>query len=217
MPKTLRDRYEESLISLGFSQESAEYASSLLAFTPDWNHQFETGKTKGKLPRENKTTIAPSLPGMDIDNRPGKQKGDQGKQKDQSSLAISPTAVAGGNPQQGPRSRSDLKGFAMFDESSPSDLTGQCNQAEKRKQRQAQRTPEEKLADAQRSKDMAGQAVAPSANRDQAAKKAAETRKKCKTGTSKSPSTVPTTNPSGAGTGASGMGAGGGAGSGAAG
>lgn len=210
-------QFEESLSSLGFSQQAVKEVTGLLAFMPDWQRQFETGKTRGKLPRENKTTIAPSLPGMDIDNRPGKQKGDQGKQKEQTSLTVSPQAISGGNPQQGPRSRSDLKGFAMFDEPKAEDLTGQCNQEEKRKQRKAQRTPEEKVADEQRAKDMSGKPVAPSANRGQAAKKAAETRKKCKTGTSKNPSVVPTTNPAGAGTGASSIGgAGAGAGAGAA-
>lgn len=191
--------------------------AGLLAFVPNWPRQFETGKMSGKLPKENKITKAQGLPDMDIDDRPGRQKGDQGKQREQSSLSITPGIVAGGNPQQGPRSRSDLNGLAMFDESGSSSLTGQCNQAEKRKQRQAQRTPEEKLADAQRAKDMEGRAVAPSSNRGQAAKKAAETRKKCKSGTSTNRSTVPSTNPAGAGTGASGIGAGQGAGPGAAG
>lgn len=109
-----RSSFEESLSSLGFSQESSRRVANLLSTVPDWPKQFETGIQDRKLPKENKTTIAVGLPDFDIDNRPGKQKGDQGKQRKQSSLTISPIATIGGNPQQGPRSRSDLKGFAMF-------------------------------------------------------------------------------------------------------
>lgn len=109
-----KSHFEESLLALGFSEESAKQVSKMLPTVPDWPKQFLTGIQDRKLPRENKITIAPGLPDFDIDNRPGKQKGDQGKQKEQSSLSISPMVVAGGNPQQGPRSRSDRKGLAMF-------------------------------------------------------------------------------------------------------
>lgn len=183
-------------------------AEEMLVELPDWVKQFETGSTGAKVKRENKTTLAVGLPDMDIDNRPGKQYGNQGKQSEQDSQSLSAVAVPKGNPQQGPRSRSDLTGLRMFQEMPP--LTGQCNQKEKKEQRQQRRTPEQKQGDIERAKEMEGKPVAPTANRQAAAKKAAETRKKCNT---QGPgSKVPNTNPAGAG-----LGAGSGAGPGAAG
>lgn len=110
-----KSNYAEHLVSLGFSEESAQKAAKLLESQPDWDNQFLKGDTRAQLPRENKTTIAPSWPDMDIDNRPGKQKGNQGKHKDEdTSRGLSPVAIPKGNPQQGPRSRSDRKGLAAF-------------------------------------------------------------------------------------------------------
>lgn len=103
--------YGDFLVGLGFSEEQVKKVARML---PDWKNQFENNDTLSNLDRENKTTIAPSLPGLDIDNRPGKQKGDMGKHKDSSSQAIQGPAVMPSNPHQGPRSRSDLKGTAAF-------------------------------------------------------------------------------------------------------
>jgi hypothetical protein len=100
----------------GFTTESLAAVEEMLYGESPWKEQFLTGKTNEKLPRENKTTIAQGLQDMDIDSRPGRQRGNEGKQKEQSSDSISPVALPKGNPQQGPRSRSDLKGLAMFDE-----------------------------------------------------------------------------------------------------
>lgn len=100
----------------GFTTESLAAVQEMLYGESPWEQQFLTGKTTEKLPRENKTTHAQSLQGMDIDSRPGKQRGSEGKQKEQSSESIFPVSISKGNPQQGPRSRSDLKGLAMFDE-----------------------------------------------------------------------------------------------------
>lgn len=85
---------------------------------PSWENQFLTGETLEQLPRENKTTIAPSLPGFDTDNRPGKQKGSEGKNRRVDSQSLGPVALPRGNPQPGPRSRSDRRGFAAFNERS---------------------------------------------------------------------------------------------------
>jgi hypothetical protein len=203
-----KQSFPQRLSHLGFSQESLKNAEKMLVDLPNWDKQFETGNTGAETKRENVTTLAVGLPDMDIENHPGKQKGDQGKQKRQDSRSLSAVAIPKGNPQQGPRSRSDLVGLRMFAELPP--LTGECNQEEKRKQRQQRRTPEQKKGDEERAREMAGKAVAPNVNRQAAAKKAAETRKKCKT---QGPgSKVPNTNPAGAG-----GGAGSGAGSGAAG
>ena len=60
-----------------------------------------------------------SFPDMDIDSRPGKQPGSEGKQKDTEEEMLGPTALPKGNPQQGPRSRSDLTGLRMFEEAKP--------------------------------------------------------------------------------------------------
>jgi hypothetical protein len=100
----------------GFTTESLAAVQEMLYGESPWEQQFLTGRITDKLPRENKTTHAQSLQGMDIDSRPGKQKGSEGKQKEQSSESIFPVSNPKGNPQQGPRSRSDLKGLAMFDE-----------------------------------------------------------------------------------------------------
>lgn len=204
-----KSNFSERLANIGFSEESLKMAEGMLVELPDWGKQFETGRTGAKVIRENKITRGIGLPDMDIDNRTGRQKGDQGKRKEEDSASLSAVAVPKGNPQQGPRSRSDLTGLRMFQELPP--LTGECNQEEKRKQRQQQRTPQEKKGDLERAKELQGKPVAPNTNREAAAKKAAETRKKCKT---QGPgSKVPNTNPAGAGTGAGG-GAGGGAASG---
>lgn len=208
--------HAERLLALGFSEEAAFKAAELLAKSPDWDNQFLTGETLSRTPREGKKVIAQSLPGMDIDNRPGIQSGDQGKHKNRDAQGLSSVVLPRGNPQPGPRSRSDLKGLAAFEEAKEDPLTGQCNQKEKREQRQQQRSPEQQQADDKRAAEMTGQPVAPNADREAAAKKAAETRKKCKTGTSDAKPQSTTTLSSGAGSGVSsrsGSGAGGGAGS----
>ena len=102
----------------GFSKESLNKVGSLLYGELNWSGQFISGKGGTVLPRENKTTLALGLQHMDIDSRKGKQLGDEGKQKKQSSESISPVSLPKGNPQQGPRSRSDLTGLRMFDEAS---------------------------------------------------------------------------------------------------
>lgn len=209
--------HAERLINLGFSEEAAFQAAELLAKAPDWDNNFLTGETLSRTPRENKTTIAPSLPGMDIDNRPGVQPGGQGKHKNRDVQGLYPMVLPKGNPQQGPRSRSDLKGTAAFEEPKQDPLTGQCKQREKREQRQQQRTPDQQQADKERASEMTGKPVAPNADREAAAKKAAETRKRCKTGTSSAKPQSQTTLASGAGRGVSGSSgsSGSGAGSGA--
>ena len=181
----------------GFSKEALSKVEQLLYGESQWPEQFATGKTRVRLPRENKTTLAQGLTDMDIDDRPGRQPGNEGKQKEQDSEALFPVAIPKGNPQQGPRSRSDLNGLRMFQEDP---LTGQCNQKEKKEARQQQRTPEEKAADQKRATEMQGKDVAPGADRSAAAQKAAVTRKKC--GVTGGGSKVPNTNPSGAGSGA---------------
>lgn len=100
----------------GFSKKSSKEAAKMLFKQPDWGSQFRTGETHAQLPRESVTTIAPSFPGFDADNRPGRQKGDQGKQRRVHSQSVYPVSIPKGNPQQGPRSRSDVKGMAAFDE-----------------------------------------------------------------------------------------------------
>jgi hypothetical protein len=181
----------------GFTTESLAAVEKMLYGEINWPEQFRTGNTRNLLPRENKTTLAQGLTDMDIDDRPGRQPGSEGKQKEQDSEALFPVALPRGNPQQGPRSRSDLNGLRMFQEDP---LTGQCNQKEKKEARQQQRTPEEKAADQKRATEMQGKDVAPGVDRSAAAQKAAATRKKC--GVTGGGSKVPNTNPSGAGSGA---------------
>ena len=106
--------YAEVLQSIGFSQESANKVSKMLG-DGAWDRQFDKGNTGGETPKGNKTTKAQGLSTMDIDGRPGKQKGSQGKLKDNESGKLPPLATPSENPQPGPRSL-QLKGLRSFDE-----------------------------------------------------------------------------------------------------
>lgn len=110
---TERDLYD-SFVNFGFSEESAKLAAKMLYQQPNWKNQFRTGETLSQMPREEKTVTALGLSNMDIDNRAGKQKGNQGKHERHSSHGLFPVTIPKGNPQQGPRSRSDVKGMAAF-------------------------------------------------------------------------------------------------------
>lgn len=106
--------YAEIFRTLGFSEKASKRAAEMITNSPNWENQFRKGETLLQLPRENKTTLAPTLPGMDIDNRAGKQPGGQGKHPKHHSQGLTGVTVPKGNPQQGPGSRSDLKGLAAF-------------------------------------------------------------------------------------------------------
>ena len=67
----------------------------------------------------------------------------------------------------------------LYAEGQPNPLEGQCDQKQKR-ERNKQRTPAQMEADQQRAQQRRGQDTVPSAVRSEAAKRAAETRKKCK-------------------------------------
>lgn len=109
-----KSTYAERLESIGFSPKSAEEVSSMMAEI-DWDKQFESGTTGAKTKRENKTTKGVGLQNLDIDNRPGKQKGSEGKGKNESQGSIGPVSLPKGNPQPGPRSL-QLKGMRAFQE-----------------------------------------------------------------------------------------------------
>lgn len=109
-----KSNHAETFQTLGFSEEASRKAAEMLTKRPNWENQFRNGETLIQLPKENKTTLAPTLPGMDVDNRAGKQPGDQGKHAKHHSQGLTGITVPKGNPQQGPRSRSDRKGLAAF-------------------------------------------------------------------------------------------------------
>ena len=67
----------------------------------------------------------------------------------------------------------------LYAEGQPNPLEGQCNQKQKREGNK-QRTPAQREADQQRAQQRKGQDTVPSGVRSVAAKRAAETRKKCK-------------------------------------
>lgn len=69
---------------------------------------------------------------------------------------------------------------AMFAEGQKNPLEGECNQQEKRKAAKKPRSPEQAQADKARSQ--AAKGGANRGNRSEAAKKAAQTRAKCKQG-----------------------------------
>lgn len=109
-----KSKFSETLTGLGFSQDAIE---SVFAMMPEsqWDRQFETGTTGNKPKRENKTTKGVGLAGMDVDGRPGKQPGGQGKVDGDSQESLSHVAIPKGNPQPGPRSL-QLKGLRAFQE-----------------------------------------------------------------------------------------------------
>lgn len=114
-----------------FTKDSLERVQSMLQKGIDWNGQFLTGRAEEKFPIEEKTIEAESLQGMDIDARPGIQKGDQGKGKT-GSQSIRQVALPNANPQPGPRSLSSNRGLSMFEESGcPKPRKPQSQQAPK--------------------------------------------------------------------------------------
>lgn len=89
----------------------------------------------------------------------------------------------------------DFVNSLLYAENQPNPLEGQCGQKKKREQDKQQRTPAQAEADRQRAQANRGKDSIPSATRSEAAKKAAETRRKCKGGPSQParPSTGTTT------------------------
>ena len=79
---------------------------------------------------------------------------------------------------------------AMFAEGQKNPLEGTCGQRKKREAMKQPRTPLQAQADRARSQQQQGRAQGSSATRSEAAKKAAETRRRCKGGGS---STGPST------------------------
>jgi hypothetical protein len=66
---------------------------------------------------------------------------------------------------------------------------GQCGQKKLREQAKGPRTPAQEQADQARSQALGGKSVGANANRSEAAKKAAETRRRCKGLSGSAPST----------------------------
>jgi hypothetical protein len=78
----------------------------------------------------------------------------------------------------------------LYAEGQRNPLEGQCGQKKLREQAKKPRTPAQEAADQARAQAQRGRSNVSSATRSEAAKKAAETRKKCKGGAS---TTGPTT------------------------
>jgi hypothetical protein len=100
----------ESLKSMGYSEEiSAQVADMLYGESPNWKQQFKTGNP-GKNNQQNyqkdpwfqRNNDRPA----DIDSRPGKQKGNQGKQavNDDSEMLSAPS-LPRSPAQPGPTSK----------------------------------------------------------------------------------------------------------------
>ncbi len=68
----------------------------------------------------------------------------------------------------------------LYAEGQENPLEGQCGQKEKREQQRKPRTPAQQQADQQRAQASTGKNRVPSATRSEAARRAAETRKRCK-------------------------------------
>jgi hypothetical protein len=107
--------YSDSLKGLGFSEESADFVAQMISDS-EWAKQFETGSMKGPSNNGGGTIKAKGLSNLDIDSRPSKQKGNQGKvTQDGGQEGLMPAALPKGNPQPGPRSI-EQKGFKAFQE-----------------------------------------------------------------------------------------------------
>jgi hypothetical protein len=68
----------------------------------------------------------------------------------------------------------------LYAEGQVDPLEGTCGQRKKREQNKTQRTPEQAQADKQRAQHQQGRDTIPAGVRSEAAKKAAETRRRCK-------------------------------------
>lgn len=79
----------------------------------------------------------------------------------------------------------------LFAEGQINPLAGQCGQKKKREAMKQNRTPAQQAADRLRSQQQRGKNQTSSATRSEAAKKAAETRKRCKKGGSTTGPTSP--------------------------
>ncbi len=75
----------------------------------------------------------------------------------------------------------------LYAEGQENPYEGQCGQKKLREQRQRPRTPAQEQADQARSQALRGK-TAPSTNRSESARKAAETRRRCKGSTTSSQS-----------------------------
>lgn len=75
----------------------------------------------------------------------------------------------------------------LYAEGQQNPLEGECGQAKKRKSMKQARTPAQQQADKARAQASSNKDVVPSAVRSEAAKKAAETRKRCKGASSAPP------------------------------
>jgi hypothetical protein len=112
--------HSESLQSLGYSEDTVNTVLDILyGESPDWKQQFKTGDPGKNNPQNYKVDpwfVRNDQSGrpLDIDSRPGKQKGNQGKQEDNESGMISPVAFpkGPGNPQGG--SSKEVSGLRML-------------------------------------------------------------------------------------------------------
>jgi hypothetical protein len=115
-----QSKYAEQLQSMGYSEETATKVTEMLyGESPDWKQQFKTGDPGKNNPQNYKVDpwfVRNDQSGrpLDIDSRPGKQKGDMGKQKDNESGMISGVALpkGPGNPQGG--SSKEVQGLRML-------------------------------------------------------------------------------------------------------
>lgn len=103
-------KYVEQLQSMGYSEEtSLKVTEMLYGESPDWKQQFKTGDPGKNNPQNyrvdpwfNRNNDRPA----DIDSRPGKQKGNQGKQAvNDDSEMLSPGSLPRSPVQPGPTSK----------------------------------------------------------------------------------------------------------------
>lgn len=111
-----KSNFSDNIRSLGFSQDAADFVAQMISES-DWDRQFETGRTGRKTTRKGGSVKAKGLTDLDVDSKPGVQRGNQGKvqPKDQGQESLSPVAIPKGNPQPGPRSI-EQKGLKAFQE-----------------------------------------------------------------------------------------------------
>lgn len=162
-----KSRYSEVLKSLGYSEEAAEAAAEMFAESfakaskksastasfeeMDWKKNFETGKAPAP---ENKANYKTGQKEAELPLAGNRNKGAEDEQK-----------LPGGS----------------FAEGQTNPYEGKCGQKKLREQNKQPRTPAQQKADKERSQNQTGKQIGDGgANRSEAAKKAAETRAKCK-------------------------------------
>ena len=158
-----KNEHAELLASLGFSTEAANFAAEMFAEAFVKTSKKSSGSTSFEEMDWKKNFETGKPPAKE---NPANYKTGEKDAK---------LPLAGDRNKLSPAEKLPGEGFA---EGQENPHEGKCGQKKLREQNKQQRTPAQENADRQRSQQQGGRA--PGGNRSEAAKKAAETRAKCK-------------------------------------